>query len=584
MRALGPALLLLGLLAAASCSSSNSNGGGGGDDGGTGTDGGSSSGSGSSSGGGSSSGSGSGSGGGADACPSPVPADPLAAKRQACTFATGATVKDTLGLSDAARAAIPIKNVIVLMKENRSFDHMLGSLHDQGQALTEGIPATFTNLDTGGVTVAEFRETSTCVQHDPDHQWDAMHAQVNGGKMDGFVTSAANSTGTDGHFVFGHYEQGDLPFYYWLASTFALNDRHFASVRSGTFPNRNFLLLGTADGVTATGAGYPDPSTPTIFDALDKAGVTWGVYSDGSLLSGTLGWDLSHKGTGSFATFLQKLDDGSLPQVTFVDGIDNVEDEHPTADLQVGEAWTRNIYTHAIASKLWPGLAILFTYDEAGGFADHVPPPNQACVARPIAKDQPFTELGVRIPMVVVSPYARAGTVSHVVQEHTAMTRFIETVFGLPALTARDANSDALLDLFDFACPPAFAKGPTPPASGTKGCGGGVVMKVDKPSYKQGDPITVSFTGGPGNNPKDWIGVYTYPASGPTPPKPGSVLFNYIGNTHTPSTSPAQGSVTLDHGALGQGPWPLPVGGYIAYYLLNDGYTSVASIDFTVTQ
>jgi phospholipase C len=492
-------------------------------------------------------------------------------------------VKDTLGLSDAARAAIPIKNVIVLMKENRSFDHILGKLHDQGQPLTEGIPAGFSNLDAAGTTVTPFREATTCVAHDPDHQWAAMHAQVDGGKMDGFVTSAASSTGTDGHFVMGHYEQGDLPFYYWLASTFALNDRHFASVRSGTFPNRNFLLLGTADGVQSTGAGYPDPSTPTIFDAMDKAGVTWGVYSDGSLLSGTLAWDLSHKGTGTFETFLQKLDDGSLPQVTFVDGIDNVEDEHPTANLQEGEAWTRNIYTHAIASKLWPGLAIVWTYDEAGGFADHVPPPNQACVARPIAKDQPFTELGVRIPLAVISPYARPGYVSHVVQEHTAITRFIETVFDLPALTARDANSDALLDMLDFACP-AFAKGPTAPATGTGGCGAGVVLTVDKPSYKQGDSIVVSFTGAPGNNPKDWIAVYSYPATGPTPPQPGSILYQYIGGSHTPTTSPAKGSVTLDQTSVGKGPWPLPVGGYIAYYLLNDGYTSVASIDFTVTQ
>lgn len=517
-------------------------------------------------------------------CPSPVPADPLAAQRQACTFATGAKVKDTLGLSEAARAAIPIKNVIVLMKENRSFDHIMGALHEQGQPLTEGIPASFSNVDASGVTVTPFREPTTCLSYDPDHQWDAMHAQVDGGKMDGFVTSAASSTGTDGHFVMGHYEQGDLPFYYWLASHYALNDRHFASVRSGTFPNRNFLLLGTADGVQSTGAGYPDPSTPTIFDSLDAAGVTWGVYSDGSLLSGTLGWDMSHKGTGTFETFLQKLDDGTLPQVTFVDGIDNVEDEHPTADLQRGEAWTRNIYEHATASKLWPGLAILFTYDEGGGFADHVPPPNQACVARPIAKDQPYTELGVRIPMVVVSPWARAGYVSHVVQEHTALTRFVETVFDLPALTARDANSDALLDMFDFACPASFLTPPAAPSSNTGGCGGGVVLTVDKPSYAPGDPIVVSFKGAPGSQPRDWIAVYTYPASGPTPPQPGPLLYQYVGGSHTPTTAPTSGSVTLDASALGAGPWPLTAGGYIAYYLLDDGYTSAASIDFTVTQ
>jgi phospholipase C len=513
----------------------------------------------------------------------PVPADPLAGQRAACTFATGALVRDTLGLSDPARAAIPIKHVIVLMKENRAFDHLLGLLHDEGQPAVEAIPASFTNVDDANAVVAPFHEPTTCVAHDPDHQWAAMHTQVNSGQMDGFVKSAAASTGTDGHFVMGHYEQADLPFYYWLASTFALNDRHFASARSGTFPNRNFLLLGTADGVMSTGAGYPDPSTPTVFDAMDKAGVTWGVYSDGSLLSGTLGWVAGHPHTGSFAEFLSALDGGTLPQVAFVDGIDNVEDEHPTANVQQGEAWTRSIYTHAVASKLWPGLAIVWTYDEGGGFADHVPPPNKACIARPIAKDQPFFELGVRVPLAVVSPWARPHYVSHVVQDHTAITRFIEAVFGLPALTARDANSDALLDLFDFACGPAFATGPVPPAAGTGGCGGNVILTTSKPTYAKSEPIVVSFSGGPANNPKDWIGVYPYPASGPTPPQPGSTLYNYIGGQHNPTTAPASGTVTLDQGALGKGPWPLPAGGYIAYYLLNDGYTSVASIDFNVS-
>ena len=519
----------------------------------------------------------------AGTCPSPVPADPFAAQRQACTFTTGALVRDTLGIDEATRAAIPIKYVIVMMKENRSFDHLLGRLHDQGKPQVEPIPASFSNQDASGTTVAPFRETTTCIAHDPDHQWTAMHAQVNGGAMDGFVKSAASSTGTDGHFVMGHYEQGDLPFYYWLASTFALDDRHFASVRSGTFPNRNFLLLGTADGVQSTGAGYPDPSTPTIFDALDEAGVTWGVYGDGSLLSGTLGWNLSHPGPGTFATFLQKLDDGTLPQVAFVDGLDNVEDDHPTANLQQGETWTRTVYTHAVASKLWPGMAIVWTYDEGGGFADHVPPPDKACVARPVAKDMPYFELGVRVPLAVVSPWARPGYASHVVEEHTAITRFIETVFDLPALTARDANSSALLELFDFACPPSFLTPPMPPAEGTKGCDGSVVLTTDKPTYKQGETITVSFTGGPGNNPKDWIGVYPYGASGPTPPQPGSTLYQYVGGAHTPTTSPTSGSVKLDMSALGKGPWPLPAGGYIAYYLLDDGYTSVASIDFNVT-
>jgi hypothetical protein len=227
-------------------------------------------------------------------------------------------------------------------------------------------------------------------------------------------------------------------------------------------------------------------------------------------------------------------------------------------------------------------MAILWTYDEAGGFADHVPPPNKACIARPIAKDMPYFELGVRVSMVAISPWARKGYVSHVVQEHTAITRFIEAVFDLPALTARDANSDALLDMFDFACPPSLSTPPTAPAAGTKGCFGSLVLTTDKPTYTQGETIHVSFTGGPGNNPMDWIGVYAYGPNGPAPPTPGSLAWEFIGGTQTASTSPAMGTVTIDASSINKGTWPLPTGGYIAYYLLNNGYTSAASIDFNV--
>jgi phospholipase C len=397
-------------------------------------------------------------------------ADPLATRRADCAFAGGARPTDTLPLTEAERAAIPIRHVVVIMKENRSFDHLLGSLNTAGQPAAAPVPASFSNPDAAGTAVAPFAFDTTCLPFDPGHQWNAMHVQVDGGAMDGFVRSAATTTGTDGHFVMGHYQEAALPFYYWLADTYAINDRHFASARSGTWPNRDFLLLGTADGVKCSYCGYPDPKTPTLLDALDAAGASWGAYTDGAPFDGTLGWSAPHAGLHSFADFLAALAGGALPDVAFVDGIPNVEDEHPTADLQVGEAWTRKIYAAAVASPLWPELALIWTYDEAGGFADDVPPPNHACVARPAdPTDAPFFELGVRVPFAVISPYARPHFVSHVVQEHTAVTRFIEVVFGLPALTARDANSDALLDMFDFRAPALLAP-PNPPAAGTGGC------------------------------------------------------------------------------------------------------------------
>jgi phospholipase C len=393
------------------------------------------------------------------------------AERAACTFAAGAKPADTLAIDADDLAAIPIRHVIVLMKENRSFDQLLGELGAAGQPDAESIPDWFVNQDTSGATVSPFELATTCLKWDPGHQWDAAHAQVNGGAMDGFVTSAASTTPTDGHFVMGHYQQTDLPFYYWLANTFAINDHHFASVRGGTWPNRDFLLLGTADGVRCTSCGRPNPGTPTIFDALDAAGETWGAFADGDPFDGALGWSAPHAGLHPFQDFLNELGDGTLPSVAFVDGVPGVQDEHPAGDLQQGEAWTRKIYLAAVASPLWPQLAIIWTYDEAGGFADHVPPPSSACVARPDNPlDMPFVELGVRVPLVVISPYAKPHYVSHVVHDHTAITRFIEVLFNLPALTARDANSDALLDMFDFSRVPAPLTAEPGPASGTGGC------------------------------------------------------------------------------------------------------------------
>ncbi len=522
----------------------------------------------------------------------------LAEKRAACSFGTGAKVTSTLPITRSARAAIPIKHIIVLMKENRAFDHLLGNLNAFGQSDTDPIPPSFTNKDRTDASVAPFHLDTTCVNVDPGHQWAEMHRQVNGGAMDGFVTNGADTTGGDGHVVMGNYEASDLPFYYWLANTFAINDRHFPSERSGTWPNRNFLLLGTADGVTCSFCTFPDPSTPTLFDNLDAADVTWGAYTDGEPFDGSLGWTATHRGVHTFEEFQRVLQDGTLPQVAFVDGIGWVEDEHPTADVQVGESWTRVVYQAATASPLWPELAIIWTYDEAGGFADHVPPPNTACVARPgNSKDAAFVELGVRVPLAVISPYARPHHVSHVVEDHTAITRFIEVVFDLPALTSRDANSDALLDMFDFAGAPAWLTPPAAPAAGVGGCHGQIVLTTDQPSYVSGDGMTigVSFTGVPMPSAHDRIGVYKYPRATADVPTEANglepIAWSYIGGQgQTPQGAPSAGRVILDEAVLSPGAsWPLAPGIWIIHYLPAlstgaDGHTPAAAVDLEVTR
>jgi phospholipase C len=421
-------------------------------------------------------------------------ADPQADKRTACTFKAGDKPSDTVG--DFTTAKSKIGHVVVMMKENRSFDMILGELSKTVNGV-EPRPADYNNPDTTGASVAPFHQTSTCFELDPEHQWDNQHANWDNGKNDGFVKNAsANSSDalgrpatTDGHFVMGYYDASDLPFYYWLASNYAVADHYFCAALSGTWSNRLFLYAGSSYGVKVTG-GPPVPATAkghTLFDALDTAKVDWAIYSDDAepldFAMFTIGFDSTNPKVHKTADFFSAASAGTLPTVVFIDALENKEDEHPPADVQVGEAWSKKVYDAVTASPNWlgtdgKGTALFYTYDENGSYADHFPPPN-ACAP---STDLPeWDHLGFRVPFVLVSPYAKKKFVSHDVHTHTSITRFIEGLFDVPALTARDANSDALLDMFDFGCPSSTPSGA--PSAGTGGCGTTTVdAGVDAPS------------------------------------------------------------------------------------------------------
>jgi phospholipase C len=278
--------------------------------------------------------------------------------------------------------------------------------------------------------------------------------------MDGFVRA-------DGMGSMGYFTDADHPFYTWMLTTFATSDRYFCSVLSGTYPNRSYLYMGTSDGVHCTGCGFPSTSLPTVFTELDTAHVAWAEYNASTVevLSGTFNWSLTHPGVHVYSEFLPALDAGTLPPVSFVDL--EPDDEHPPGSIHSGERDMHDLITHALTSPLWNHLAIFFTYDEGGGFFDHVPPPS-ACLAAPSESD--FDRLGIRVPIAVVSPYARAGFVSHETHSHTSILRFLEAIYGLPAMTGRDANSDAMLDMFDFAGAPFATPPATVPAAAPAGC------------------------------------------------------------------------------------------------------------------
>lgn len=387
----------------------------------------------------------------------------LAALREACTFGTGASPEATLGFTPAMRNALPIEHIIVTMQENRSFDHHLGRLPHAGHTDVDGIPDDYVNIDPAGGTVAPARAVDTCMEGDIPHDWDSMHLQWHDGAMDYFY--AVGALGNNGARAISWHDERDLPFYYWLYRTFAMSDRFFASLLGPTAPNRCFLLAATSEGLRSS-AGLPI-GAPNIFDRLDAAGVSWAVYGPDSWRVFYVGLNPPDPHLLTHADLFAALAAGTLPAVSFVDQVPP-RDEHPPGDVQEGEAWVRELVTALMASPLWPKSALVLTYDESGGFFDHVPPP-AACPPSDSAADAAFDRLGFRVPLAVVSPWARPGHVSHVVNDLTSVTRFIEVVHDLPALTARDANSAALLDLFDFTRPALLAAG-TPPAAGQGGC------------------------------------------------------------------------------------------------------------------
>lgn len=390
------------------------------------------------------------------------------ASRASCAFAAGDLAEKTLGCAARTRSNLPIEHVIVLMQENRSFDHYLGRLKGHGQDDVD-VPADgASNPATDGGTVPwHHLGTDEYCFSDTNHEWEGVHEQIGGGAMDGFVKT--NEPG--GERAMGYFDQSDLPFYYDLASKFAISDRYFCDVPGPTYPNRLFLMAGTSFGLSANKTA--PAGSKGIFHALTAAGISWKVYKSdvpaAAILDVLLAIDAATKNNfASIEQFAVDAQADALPSVVFLDPSFSKHawietDEHPPADVQVGESFVHDQVVALMGSPSWKSSAMFITYDEHGGQFDHVAPP-KACKPDDAAPSSHpelggFDEYGIRVPIFVVSPYAKAHFVSHETHSHASILRFIETRFGLPALTGRDANSDAMLDFFDFANPPFL----TPP-------------------------------------------------------------------------------------------------------------------------
>ena len=451
-----------------------------------------------------------------------------------------------------------VNHIIFMAQENRSFDSYFGQLPAYWQA--NGYPAQ--SLDglqngasnpgyNGAPSVTDFHFATECIEN-LSPSWNESHVDWNLNDptsstptMDGFVHTAAafaNSenqngaqppyTDIQGYRAMGFYDWTDLPYYYFMASNFATSDRWYAPAMDRTQINRMYLMAGTSHGYAyPPGANANDQGpidVPTIFDALDAAGVSWKIYatddtcasippdSDGRVRPGT-----KDSSSGGFCTYLTQfakyssgplpsnvvsasefLTDaaaGTLPSVAFIEpGYLSGQDEHPSSgtNVQAGAAYVASLMNGLMNSPSWKDSVFILTYDEAGGTYDHVLPqpavnpdgispvdlnPGDICYGDTTNPLCNFQITGYRLPLLVVSPFTKKDYVSHTVADYTAILKFIETRFNLQSLTQRDAAQMDMTEFFDFtnvpwATPPSnIPAQPSGPADGGGPCNAAVL-------------------------------------------------------------------------------------------------------------
>ncbi|HZU21681.1 MAG TPA: alkaline phosphatase family protein, partial [Terriglobales bacterium] len=293
----------------------------------------------------------------------------------------------------------------------------------------------------------------------------------------------------------GFFDWNDLNYYYFMASQFGIGDHFYAPVPGNTPPNRLYLMAATTQGYVHDPPGNGSITAKTIWQELDAQGISWKIYTAQSSLYTYFEYFSYYNQPGVAAhivplqQYFTDAQAGSLPAVSFVEtGVFEADSEHTSnfdpshpangevpINVQTGAAWAAGIINALMQSPNWKDSVLFFSHDEGGGTFDHVPPmavPNPDGI-KPVdllPNDVPgdFTITGSRVPNMVISPFAKKNYVSHTPMDQTAYLRFIETRWGLPALTARDGSMPDMREFFDFAGKP-WQIPPTPPPQNQNG-------------------------------------------------------------------------------------------------------------------
>ena len=366
-----------------------------------------------------------------------------------------------------------IQHIVVLAMENHSYDNKLGVLGRPGaDGFTlgpDGKP-TATNPYPDGRLQHAFEMPTTCQLHGvPTQTWENSHIQYAHGSNTGFVESGS------GPVAMGYWAEHQQPFYYSVARQFPIADRYFCSLLGPTFPNRRYLISATSLGmINDTIPGLTDyPANGTLFDRLDHAGRSWKDYCAtlGVVISTTeLYPELYAKNVGTNVVdlddFFGDASSGSLPNFSLVEPNYLLGSEEDPQNIALGEHFAARVIDAVMNGPAWDRTLLIWTYDEHGGYYDHVPPP-PAIPPDDIPPDTPpgtpgfegFARYGFRVPCAVISPWAKPGYVSHEIFDHTSICALVEAKWNLPAMTRRDANANAMLDMLDLTAP-AFRRPP----------------------------------------------------------------------------------------------------------------------------
>jgi phospholipase C len=351
-----------------------------------------------------------------------------------------------------------IQHTVFIINENHTFDNYFGTF--------PGADGSTTGMVSGG-QIVPLTQMSDLYANDLCTDWDCTLLAMDEGRMDKFDLMMGVTGGS--LTAYTQVTAQGIPNYWAYANHFVLADRYFTPVHGPSLPNHLFSIAAQSGGAIDNG-GNPGPGTDcdgsswgtitvidnngkrtqqspcfdfqTLPDSLEKAGISWKYYADGggylSTINHIRNGPLWKTNVGSPEQFVTDAEAGHLPAVSWV--LPRFpESQHPGNSICEGENWTVSVLNALMQGPDWGSTAVFITWDDFGGFYDHVPPPQV---------DQ--FGFGPRVPLLIISPFAKAGYISHTLSEHSSILKFIETRYNLQPLTSRDRAASDLLDSFDF--------------------------------------------------------------------------------------------------------------------------------------